>query len=197
VLPSSNALLVAVAVAAVSLPPSTGPTLSISSLELENPDHSLGMGCPAPSFRLSTLSSGPVIVSRLSGCALSLVLSRKLPLFFLLKNIAKMMRARSANIALMAMDAGSMVGLCEEERRPGGDASHMVGSEVAAEEDMIKIARLVILCGDRTKVDLSAVYVIMRREEKCVCSSQSVVTNTITCTSHLRHHLPIHSINLA
>jgi hypothetical protein len=97
----------------------------------------------------------------------------------------------------MAMDAGSMVGLCEEGRRPGGGASHIVGSELAAEEDMTKIERLLMLCGGSTKVDLPVVYVTMRHSETYVCPLQSVCTNAITCTSHLCCHLPIHSINLA
>jgi hypothetical protein len=141
VLASSKVLLFAAAAAAASALPFNSPSLWISSFELEIPDHSRGMGGAAAPFRLSTSSSGPLIVRRLSGCSDSVVPPvsfRKLPLFFLLKKIDMKMRVKVARIALMAMNAGSMVEVYVKGRRPGGGASQTVGIGLAAEEDMIR-----------------------------------------------------------
>ena len=75
VLASSTALLVS----------TLCPTRLISSFELENPDHNLGIGCPVPSFafRRSTASRGLLIVRCFSACSddgIPLVESRKFPL---------------------------------------------------------------------------------------------------------------------
>lgn len=158
VLASSKALLLAAA--AACSPSSSGPLLPISELELENPDHSLGAGWSVALFRLSISSNGPPIVRRLSACSdcvASFVSSRKLPLFFLLNMTATSMRTMLASMALIAIDAGSMVGLYEETTRPGGGASHTVGSELAAEDDIVRTVMLLMLYGGRKKVNLPAV----------------------------------------
>lgn len=59
--------------------------------------------------------------------------------------IATSAKARLARMALIAIDSGLMVGSYEEATRPGRGASHKVGSEVAAEDDIVKAEILVML----------------------------------------------------
>ena len=118
------------------------------------------MGCSAPPFRLSTSSSGPLIVRRLSGCCegvVPLVSSRKLPLFFLLKKIDMKMRVERARIALMAMDAGSMGELYVEGRRLGGGASQTVGIGLAAEEAISTLGKIADNLWWRSRMNWTAV----------------------------------------
>jgi hypothetical protein len=45
------------------------------------------------------------------------------------------MMTKAARTALTATDAGSIAGLCADGSRPGGGASHAVGSEEAVVEE--------------------------------------------------------------
>ena len=56
-------------------------------------------------------------------------------IFFWLKTRNTKMTTKAARTALTAMDAGSIVVLCADERRPGGGASHAVGSGEAIVEE--------------------------------------------------------------
>lgn len=102
-----------------------------------------------------------------------------------MRKVAMKMRAREPRRALIAMDAGSMLGLCEEGRRPGGGASQRVASGLGVVEYMREIAILVVVYGRRREVSLSAVLAAMRYQDIWVCTWQSIVTNALICTSHL------------
>jgi hypothetical protein len=62
-----------------------------------------------------------------------------------------------ASMALIAIDASSIVGLCGDATRPGGGASHTVDKEAAAEDDMVRTEIRLILYDGRKKMTLPAV----------------------------------------
>jgi hypothetical protein len=51
---------------------------------------------------------------------------------------------RLAKMALIAINAGSMLGSCEEAAKPGGGASHEVGSEMAT-NDIVRVELLLLV----------------------------------------------------
>jgi hypothetical protein len=74
---------------------------------------------------------------------------------------AKNMITTLDSMALMVMSAGSTAGPCGETTRPGGGASHTVGSELAAEDDIVRTEVFSMLYDLRKKVDLLVLQVIM------------------------------------